>query len=78
MSAREQELALIQRRLLLGGRLRAQRQLIIGQIKTTSGAFPRSVTMRLLLWQPALTLRLALGIAAGLRRGWRQPPGTKP
>lgn len=78
MSAHEQDLALIQRRLLLGRRLRAQRQLIIGQIRPTSGEFPRSVTMRLLLWRPELTLRLALGIATELRRGWRQAPGTRP
>lgn len=71
MSAGEQDLALIQKRLLLGRRLRAQRQLIIEHIEPSSGEFPRSVTMRLLLRRPELTLRLAAGVVAALRGSWR-------
>lgn len=77
MNIREQDLALTRARLRLGRQLRAQRQLIIEQIKPSSGEFPRSVTMRLLLWRPELTLRLVVGVVATLRRGRRSAPSPR-
>lgn len=76
MSGQESERALIRKR-LLGRQLRAQRQLIIEQIKPSTAEFPRSATMCLLLRRPELSLRLALGVVAALRRGWRLVPSPK-
>jgi hypothetical protein len=68
MSVSAQDQALARQRLLLGHRLHAQRQLIIRQVQQPSAGFPRSVTMRMLLWRPELTLRVAVALARRLQR----------
>jgi hypothetical protein len=68
MSASAHDQALIRQRLLLGRRLHAQRQLIIRQVQQPAAGFPRSVTMRMLLWRPELTLRVAVALVRRLQR----------
>jgi hypothetical protein len=52
-------------------RLQAQREVIAEQLGPgfrMSGSYPRSRTMRFLTQQPALTIRLLVGLAALLKR----------
>ena len=59
-------ISLFEQRQSLRRRLQAQRQLIAQQLGSESGmngSYPRSRTMRFLTQQPALTLRLLVGLA---------------
>jgi hypothetical protein len=61
---------LVEQRLSLRRRLQAQRQLIaqqLGQESGMSGSYPRSRTMRFLTHQPALIIRLLVGLALKTR-----------
>jgi hypothetical protein len=64
-------IALLEQRQGLRRRLREQRQVIalqLGPGSGTRGGYPRSRTMRFLTRQPALTVRLLVGLAALLVR----------
>jgi hypothetical protein len=57
---------LVERRLSLRRRLQAQRRVIaqqLGQQSGMNGSYPRSRTMRFLTQQPALSIRLLVGLA---------------
>jgi len=61
---------LVEQRLSLRRQLQAQRQVIaqqLGQESGMNGSYPRSRTMRLLTQQPALIIRLLVGLATLLR-----------
>jgi hypothetical protein len=58
--------SLVERRLSLRRRLQAQRRVIaqqLGQQSGMNGSYPRSRTMRFLTQQPALSIRLLVGLA---------------
>lgn len=64
------DLSLIEQRQSLRERLQAQRQVIAEQLGPESampGSYPRSRTMRFLTQQPALIIRLLIGLASLLR-----------
>jgi hypothetical protein len=64
------EVSLVEQRQRLCRQLQAQRQLIarrLGPEPEASGRYPRSFTMRLLSFQPALLMRLLVGLATQLR-----------
>jgi hypothetical protein len=57
---------LVEQRLSLRRRLQAQRRVIaqqLGQQSGMNGSYPRSRTMRFLTQQPALSIRLLVGLA---------------
>jgi hypothetical protein len=57
---------LVEQRLSLRRRLQAQRQVIaqqLGQESGMNGSYPRSRTMRFMTQQPALIIRLLVGLA---------------
>jgi hypothetical protein len=59
-------ISLVEQRQSLRRRLQAQRQVIAQQLGPESGmhgSYPRSRTMRFLTQQPALTIRLLVGLA---------------
>ena len=61
---------LVEQRLSLRRRLQAQRQVIarqLGQESGMNGSYPRSRTMRFLTQQPALIIRLLVGLALRTR-----------
>jgi len=61
---------LVEQRLSLRRRLQAQRQVIaqqLGQESEMNGSYPRSRTMRFLTQQPALIIRVLVGLATLLR-----------
>ena len=61
---------LVEQRLSLRRRLRAQRQVIaqqLGQESKMNGSYPRSETMRFLTQRPALIIRVLVGLASLLR-----------
>jgi hypothetical protein len=58
--------SLVERRLSLRRRLQAQRRVIaqqLGQQSGMNGSYPRSRMMRFLTQQPALSVRLLVGLA---------------
>ena len=60
----------VEQRQSLRRRLQAQRQVIaqrLGQESGMNGSYPRSETMRFLTQQPALIIRLLVGLATLLR-----------
>ena len=62
--------SLIEQRQSLRRRLQAQRQVIaqqLGQESGMNGSYPRSRTMRFLTQQPALIIRLLVGLALRTR-----------
>jgi hypothetical protein len=61
---------LVEQRLSLRRRLQAQRRVIaeqLGQESGMNGSYPRSRTMRFLTQQPALIIRLLVGLGFLLR-----------
>ena len=61
---------LVEQRQSLRRRLQAQRQVIaqqLGQESGMNGSYPRSRTMRFLTQQPALIIRLLVGLALRTR-----------
>jgi hypothetical protein len=61
---------LVEQRRSLRRRLQAQRQVIaqqLGQESGMNGSYPRSRTMRILTQQPALIIRLLVGLGLLLR-----------
>jgi hypothetical protein len=61
---------LVEQRLSLRRRLQAQRRVIaeqLGQESGINGSYPRSRTMRFLTQQPALIIRLLVGLGFLLR-----------
>jgi hypothetical protein len=64
------DIPLVEQRLSLRRRLQAQRQVIaqqLGQESGMNGNYPRSRTMRFLTQQPALIIRLLVGLALRTR-----------
>jgi hypothetical protein len=64
------DISLVEQRQSLRRQLQAQRQVIAQQLGPESamhGSYPRSRTMRFLTQQPALVIRLLVGVATLLR-----------
>lgn len=64
------DISLLEQREGLRRRLQAQRQVIaqrLGQDSEMNGSYPRSRTMRFLTLQPALVIRLLVGLATLLK-----------
>jgi len=66
-------ISLVERRHSLLRRLQAQRQVIAQRLGPDSGMYPRSHTMRLLTRQPALIIRLLVGLVTLLRTKQTKP-----
>ena len=69
-SITDTDIPLVEQRLSLRRRLQAQRQVIaqqLGQESGMNGSYPRSRTMRFLTQQPALIIRLLVGLALRTR-----------
>ena len=64
------DISLLEQRQSLSRQLQAQRQVIaqrLGPVSGLNGSYPRSHTMRLLTQQPALIIRLLVGLVTLLR-----------